>query len=121
MERNGNQRNIKKTTVEPIKFFLLISSDEAVTLQVPQGINLTTLVGRRILATGNYNQKQKLLIVSDVQDLEVLSTTPIPIPTNSPTPKPTETPSPVPTIAPTPTIEPTLLPTPDASSQNLNN
>lgn len=110
---------LKKTTVEPTKFFLLISSDEAVTLQVPQGINLTTLVGRRILATGNYNQKQKLLIVSDVQDLEVLSTTPIPIPTNSPSPKPTETP----TITPTtiPTIEPTLSPTPDTSSQNLNN
>ena len=100
---------LKKTTVEPIKFFLLISSDEAVTLQVPQGINLTSLVGRRILATGNYNQKQKLLIVSDVQDLEVLSTTPIPIPTNSPSPRPTETP----TIAPTtiPTVEPTMMPT----------
>jgi hypothetical protein len=98
---------LKKTTVEPTKFFLLISSDEAVTLQVPQGINLTTLIGRRILATGNYNQKQKLLIVSDVQDLEVLSTTPIPIPTNSPSPRPTE--SPTPTAMPT--IEPTVIPT----------
>ena len=103
---------LKKTTVEPTKFFLLISSDEAVTLQVPQGINLTSLVGRRILATGNYNQKQKLLIVSDVQDLEVLSTTPIPIPTNSPSPKPTETPTVTPTIIPTaePTITPELSP-----------
>lgn len=98
---------LKKTTVEPTKFFLLISSDEAVTLQVPQGINLTTLVGRRILATGNYNQKQKLLIVSDVQDLEVLSTTPIPIPTNSPSPKPTDTP--ISTIIPA--VEPTTAPT----------
>lgn len=99
---------LKKTTIDPVKFFLLISSDEAVTLQVPQGINLTTLVGRRILATGSYNQKQKLLIVSDVQDLEVLSTTPIPIPTNSPSPRATETP----TIAPTliPTTEPTVAP-----------
>jgi len=100
---------LKKTTTDPVKFFLLISSDEAVTLQVPQGINLTSLIGRRILATGNYNQKQKLLIVSDVQDLEVLSTTPIPIPTNSPTPKPTEIPSPVPTTIPT--VEPTTTPT----------
>ncbi len=106
---------LKKTTIDPVKFFLLISSDEAVTLQVPQGINLTTLVGRRILATGNYNQKQKLLIVSDVQDLEVLSTTPIPIPTNSPSPKPTDTPTPtvMPTVEPTltPTIEPNSSPT----------
>lgn len=98
---------LKKTTVEPIKFFLLISSDEAVTLQVPQNINLTTLIGRRILATGNYNQKQKLLIVSDVQDLEVLSTTPIPIPTNSPSPRATETP--LPTVMST--VEPTIIPT----------
>lgn len=36
---------------------LLISSDEAVILQVPQGINSTSLVGKRIFATGSYNQK----------------------------------------------------------------
>jgi len=100
---------LKKTTSVPIKFFLLTSSDEAVTLQAPDYITLDKLIGKRILATGNYSQKQKLLIIQDVQDLEVLSTTPIPIPTSTPSPKPTETPSPVPTIeqTSTPSVDPT--------------
>jgi len=100
---------LKKTTSVPIKFFLLTTSDEAVTLQAPDYITLDKLIGKRILATGNYSQKQKLLIIQDVQDLEVLSTTPIPIPTSTPSPKPTETPSPVPTIeqTSTPSVDPT--------------
>lgn len=100
---------LKKTASVPIKFFLLTSSDEAVTLQAPDYITLDKLIGKRILATGNYSQKQKLLIIQDVQDLEVLSTTPIPIPTSTPSPKPTETPTIEPTI--TPTMEPTVAPT----------
>jgi hypothetical protein len=89
---------LKKTTSVPIKFFLLTSSDEAVTLQAPDYITLDKLIGKRILATGNYSSKQKLLIIQDVQDLEVLSTTPIPIPTSTPTVAPT----PIPTAVPTP-------------------
>lgn len=100
---------LKKTTSVPIRFFLLTSSDEAVTLQAPDYITLDKLIGKRILATGNYSQKQKLLIIQDVQDLEVLSTTPIPIPTSTSTIAPTQTPSPVPT--PMPTVEPTVAPT----------
>ena len=100
---------LKKTTSVPIKLFLLTSSDEAVTLQAPDYITLDKLIGKRILATGNYSSKQKILIIQDVQDLEVLSTTPIPIPTSTPTPRPTETP----TIAPTVilTVEPTITQT----------
>jgi len=98
---------LKKTTSVPIRFFLLTSSDEAVTLQAPDYITLDKLIGKRILATGDYSQKQKLLIIQDVQDLEVLSTTPIPIPTSTPTMTPT--PSPVPTVEPTTT--PILAPT----------
>ena len=103
---------LKKTTSVPIKFFLLTSSDEAVTLQAPDYITLDKLIGKRILATGNYSQKQKLLIIQDVQDLEVLPTTPLPIPTSTPTIVPTQTPSPVPTIEPaiTPTLAPTEAP-----------
>ncbi len=100
---------LKKTTSVPIKFFLLTSSDEAVTLQAPDYITLDKLIGKRILATGNYSQKQKLLIIQDVQDLEVLSTTPIPIPTSTPTIAPTQTPSPIPTVEPT--TESTIIPT----------
>ena len=93
---------LKKTTSVPIRFFLLTSSDEAVTLQAPDYITLDKLIGKRILATGNYSQKQKLLIIQDVQDLEVLPTTPLPIPTSTPTP------TPMPTIQPT--VEPTVIP-----------
>ncbi|MEK7498192.1 MAG: hypothetical protein AAB656_04730 [Patescibacteria group bacterium] len=102
---------LKKTIIPPIRFFLLTSSDEAITLQPPNNIDLSSLVGKRILATGNYNQKQKLLIITDVQDLEVLSTTPIPIPTSTPTPipQPTSTPTPEPTLAPTETPTPLTI------------
>ena len=108
---------LKKTNSYPPKFYLLGSSDEAVTLQVPGNLNLTTLVGRRILATGSYNAKQKLLIVSDVQDLEVLPTTPVPIPTASATP--TLQPTVAPTQTPTSTLAPTEVPTntPEATVQ----
>ena len=99
---------LTKTNTNPPKFYLITTSTEAVTLEVPVGFNLTSLVGKRILAVGSYDSKNKVLEVEDIQDLEVLSTTPVPIPTTTPTPKPTETPSPVPTIEPT--IEPTAVP-----------
>ena len=100
---------LTKTNTNPVKFYLITTSTEAVTLEIPVGFNLTSLVGKRILAVGTYDSKNKVLEVEDIQDLEVLSTTPVPIPTTTPTPKPTETP----TIAPTaiPTIEPTTAPT----------
>lgn len=108
---------LKKTTSVPIKFFLLTSSDEAVTLQAPDYITLDKLIGKRILATGSYSQKQKLLIIQDVQDLEVLSTSPIPIPTSTPSPKPTETP--IPTVQPT--VEPTSQPTTTSTENPIIN
>ncbi len=94
---------LQKTSIAPIKFYLLGSSDEAITLEVPENINLTTLVGKRILAIGMYDSKNKILKVTDVQDLEILPTTPVPIPTSSPTPtfSPTITPTEVPVSTPT--------------------
>lgn len=100
---------LTKTNTNPAKFYLITTSTEAVTLEIPVGFNLTSLVGKRILAVGIYDSKNKVLEVEDIQDLEVLSTTPVPIPTVTPTPKPTETPSPVPTLSPT--AEPTIAPT----------
>lgn len=83
------------------KFFLITSSSsEAITLNVPENINLTKLVEKRILAAGNYNKSQKVLIVSDAKDLEVLPKSPVPIPTNSPSPLPTPSLFPLETIAP---------------------
>jgi hypothetical protein len=100
---------LTKTNTNPPKFYLITTSTEAVTLEIPVGFNLSSLVGKRILAVGTYDSKNKVLEVEDIQDLEVLSTTPVPIPTTTPTPKPTDTPSPVPTIVPT--VEPTTIPT----------
>ena len=102
---------LTKTNTNPVKFYLITTSTEAVTLDIPVGFNLNILVGKRILAVGSYDSKNKVLEVEDIQDLEVLSSTPIPIPTNTPSPKPTETP----TIAPTPTIMPTIEPTVEPS------
>lgn len=70
------------------KFFLLTTSSEAITLSVPNNLDLLTLVGRRIMAVGEYNKTTKLLLVSDVKDLEVLPNTPVPIPTSTPSPTP---------------------------------
>ena len=83
------------------KFFLLTTSSEAITLSVPENLNLTSLVGKRIFAVGEYNKTARLLKVTDIKDLEILPQTPIPIPTVTPTLSPTLT----------PTIEPTGLPT----------
>jgi len=100
---------LTKTNTNPVKFYLITTSTEAVTLEIPVGFNLSSLVGKRILAVGTYDSKNKVLEVEDIQDLEVLSTTPVPIPTTTPTPKPTETPTIAPTIVPT--VEPTIAPT----------
>ncbi len=99
---------LTKTSSEPSKFYLVTTSTEAVTLEVPENFNLNLLVGKRILAVGSYDSKNKILAVKDIQNLEVLSKTPVPIPTVTPTPKPTETPT-IMTSA-TPTVDPTILP-----------
>lgn len=81
------------------KYFLLTTSSEAITLEVPTNLNLMTLVGKRIMAVGEYNKSVKLLKVVDIKDLEVLPNSPVPIPTIEPTvtPAPTVLPSPSPT------------------------
>lgn len=68
------------------KYFLITTSAEAITLDVPENLNLFTLIGKRIFAVGEYDKKTKILRVIDVKDLEVLPTTPIPIPTVEATP-----------------------------------
>ena len=56
---------------------------------MPDNLDLLTLVGKRIFAIGQYNKTERLLKVFDVKDLEVLSKTPVPIPTIEPTPSAT--------------------------------
>lgn len=86
------------------KYFLLTTSAEAITLEVPDNLDLLTLVGKRIMAVGEYNKSTKLLRVSDAKDLEILSKTPQPIPTIEPTIEPSSTPSATPVA--TDTIDP---------------
>src|SRR3989344_4967594 len=62
-------------------FLLTSSSAEAITLNVPEIVNIEALVGKRILAVGDYSKSTKILKITDIKDLEVLSKTPIPVPT----------------------------------------
>src|SRR3989344_7099212 len=66
------------------KFFLVTSSSaEAITLEVPDNLNLSTLVEKRIITAGNYSKAKRILVVTDAKDTEVLPKSPVPIPTNS--------------------------------------
>jgi hypothetical protein len=79
------------------KYFLQTSSSsEAISLEIPNSMNLESVIGKRIFAIGDYNKSIKVLKVDDYKNLEVLSKSPIPIPTNTPTPQPT----PIPTVEP---------------------
>ncbi len=82
------------------KYFLLTTSAQAITLEIPSNLDLLSLVGKRIMAVGLYNKSEKLLRVSDAKGLEVLPKTAVPIPTTEPTATPfsiiiESTPSPV--------------------------
>ena len=111
MKDTALRGTLTKTSSVPFKFYLVTTSTEAVTLEVPDNFNLNLLVGKRILAVGSYDSKNKILVVKDIQNLEVLSKTPVPIPTVSPSPKPTETPTVIPSASPTTEAPPTESPT----------
>ena len=76
------------------KFYLVTTSTEAITLTVPDTINLKDLVGKRILAVGQYNKSARVLAITDAKNLEVPPKTPIPVPTVTPAPTDTPLPSP---------------------------
>lgn len=83
------------------KFYLMTTtSSELITLKVPENIDLTDYVGKRILAIGNYNKSQKILEVTDAKTLEVLPKTQISIPTSSPEPTTSPTPEASPSASP---------------------
>jgi hypothetical protein len=70
------------------RFYLVTSEAEAITLDVPENVNLSKYIGKRILAVGRYNRITGVLFVTDASDLEVLLQS-APIPTTSPSPSPT--------------------------------
>jgi len=54
------------------RYYLLTASSEAITLEVPENVDLSTLVSRRIFATGLYNESLRILKVSEASAMEVL-------------------------------------------------
>ena len=54
------------------RFYLATASAEAMNLEVPDNVDLFELIGRRIFATGSYNEQSRTLQVTDAADLEVL-------------------------------------------------
>jgi len=98
---------ILKVTPNTSKYYLVTDSTEAVTLEIPGNVDLSKYVGKRILASGNYNKGTKTLVISDILDLEVLPQKPLPLVTFSPSP------SVIPTEKVTPTVWPTIEKPPD--------
>jgi len=80
-----------KVQVANNKYFLVTTSAEAITLEAPSMINLNKLVGKRIMVVGKYNKTTKYMVIADVTDLEILPSTPIPLPTVTPSPTPNTT------------------------------
>lgn len=72
------------------KYYLATSSSEAITLEVPLSIDLESLIGERIFATGEYNPNTRTLRVSGASGLEILPKEIEPIPTITPSPTPQE-------------------------------
>lgn len=62
---------LKYSTVDN-RYYLITTSSEAITLTVPENVDLGSLIARRIFATGKYNDVTRVLEVSDASDLEVL-------------------------------------------------
>ena len=70
------------------KYYLVTTSSEAITLQVPENIKLESYVGRRIFAAGKYYKATRTLVVTSASDTELLPANPSTIPTVSPSPSP---------------------------------
>lgn len=69
-------------------YYLTTSASEAITLEVPETVDLSGLIFRRIFATGKYNDATRVLKVSNASDLEVLPKKIESVPEVSPSPTP---------------------------------
>lgn len=87
------------------KYYLVTTSSEAITLEVPENMDLRDFIGKRIFVTGKYNKSSRILVIADAKDTEVLSKTPVSLPTYFPTPTPSASPTsaPIQTSTPVPT------------------
>ena len=75
------------------KYYLDTNLSEAVTLETPANVDMTKLIGRRILAVGKQNTQTKILVVTEASDLEILPVQVVPVPTTLPSPTPAESPA----------------------------
>lgn len=75
------------------RYYLVTSFSEAIALEIPENVELSSLVGRRIFAAGNYNETKRTLLVTDASDMEVLPKAIVPVPVVSPLPSPTSSPA----------------------------
>lgn len=73
-----------KYTDQSRRYYLVTQDSEAVTLEVPENVNLSKFVGKRILARGSYNAQTKVLIVEEASDMEILPTQVISLPSPMP-------------------------------------
>ncbi len=73
-------------------YYMTTSASEAITLEVPETVDLSGLISRRIFATGKYNDATRVLIVTNASDLEVLPKKIETVPEVSPSPEPTQLP-----------------------------
>lgn len=91
------------------RYYLITGGSETVNLTVPENIDLTDLIGRRIFAAGVYYLEERSLTVLSAEDLEVLPEEIEPVPTNPPaggSPPPTPSPSPTSSPATSPSASP---------------
>lgn len=84
------------------RYYLTTSSSEAINLEVPENVDLSDFVGRRIFATGKYHDETRTLLITDAKNLELLPEDAQVIPTVETTSTPEPTPEPTkPQISPT--------------------
>jgi len=54
------------------RYYLITTASEAITLKIPENVDLSKLIGRRIFATGSYYEARRILQVNHASDLEIL-------------------------------------------------
>jgi hypothetical protein len=92
-----------------VDYFLILSGGDALRLALPSDADMGLYEGKRILASGVFDEANNILTVQKTSDMEVLIMSPKPIITQSPSPTNTETPTPIP--SPT-VVESTVSPSP---------
>lgn len=90
------------------KYFLILENGDVVKLNPPTNVNLEKLLGRKILATGQYNSVTKEMNIIEASDLLLFSST-APVPTTMPTATPVPTEAPLVTAKPSQTNSPEIF------------